>query len=349
MKNKVLYIFALLLCAVMLSNSVLTTFAEQTTKQVKVPTPQCMLVLGDSISTGCGLTNYKQGNNYNTDSYANLLAKKYKLSQNSDYYNYAIDGQTSLELYSRIKSGNYDSDIKKSDLILISIGGNDLLSALLRFIQSTMGADLTDSEKEIDFDFTDPNILENLNKMVKTISNNITKLKSNLIGMTDKIHEINPNTEVVFQTVYNPVDGLKIQIPSLLTDVFVSRIEEVNRIININSKSDDNIQRYSVADVYTSFSGKSAELTNISQIDIHPNAKGHEKIRDCIDSIVCKKTFYANVTVNEDIPKKKTVSKAAESSLFVPVIIMISLIFAVAAIVLIITVKKRKKIRVKKY
>ena len=185
--------------------------------------------------------------------------------------------------------------------------------------------------------------------MVKTISNNITKLKSNLIGMTDKIHEINPNTEVVFQTVYNPVDGLKIQIPSLLTDVFVSRIEEVNRIININSKSDDNIQRYSVADVYTRFSCKSAELTNISQIDIHPNAKGHEKIRDCIDSIVCEKTFYANVTVNEDIPKKKTVSKAAESSLFVPVIIMISLIFAVAAIVIIITVKKRKKIRVKKY
>ena len=349
MKNKVLYIFTLILCAVMLSSNVLTAFAEQTTKQVKVPTPQCMLVLGDSISTGCGLTNYKQGNNYNTNSYANLLAKKYKLSQNSDYYNYAIDGQTSLELYSRIKSGNYDNDIKKSDLILISIGGNDLLSALLQFIQSTIGTDLTNSEKEIDFDFTDPNILENLNKMVKTISNNITKLKGNLIGITDKIHEINPNTEVVFQTVYNPVDGLKIRIPSLLTDVFVSRIEEVNRIININSKSDDNSQRYSVADVYTSFLGKSSELTNIDQIDIHPNSKGHEKIRDCIDSIVCEKTFYANVTVNEDIPKKKAASKAAESSLFGPVIIMILLIFAVAVTVLIITIKKRKRIRIKKY
>lgn len=366
MKNKLLYISTLILCTVMLSSSIIPVFAEQTTKQVKVSTPQCMLVLGDSISTGYGLTNYKQGNNYNTSSYANLLAKKYKLSQNSDYYNYAIDGQTSLELYSRVKSGNYDNDIKKSDLVLISIGGNDLLGALIQFIQTSMNRNLTDSNiedalkadrsdtqsdsmAEVNFDFTDPNILESLNEMVKTISNNITKLKGNLIGITDEIHEINPNAEVVFQTVYNPLDGLKIQIPSLLKDVFISRIEEVNRIITINATSDDNIQKYSVADVYTSFSGKSAELTNINQIDIHPNAKGHEKIRDCIDSIVCEKTFYANVTVNEDIPKAKTSSKAAESSLFIPVIVMIALVFAVVAIALIITLKKRKKIYKKRY
>lgn len=350
MKNKLFsVVFTALICTALLSNSIIQAFADKITKQVKVSTPQCMLVLGDSISTGYGLTNYKEGNNYNTDSYANLLAKKYKLSQNSDYYNYAIDGQTSLELYSRVKSGNYDEDIKKSDLILISIGGNDLLGALLQFIQETMGANFTGEETEVNFDFTDPDILNNLNKMVKTISNNITKLKGNLIGITDEIHEISPSAEVVFQTVYNPLDGLKIEIPSLLTDVFVSRIEEVNRIINMNSTTDENKQRYDVADVFTDFSGKSTELTNIVETDIHPNAKGHEKISECIDSIVCKKTFYANVTVNEDIPKNNTTSKAAESSLFIPVAVMITLIFAVVAIALIVTLKRRKKDRIRRY
>lgn len=283
-KNKLIsLVCALVISAVILSNGIIFACAEQTTKQVEVSTPQCMLVLGDSISTGYGLTNYKEGNNYNTDSYANLL-QKYKLSQNNDYYNYAIDGQTSLELYSRVKSGNYDEDIKKSDLILISIGGNDLLSALLEFIQDTMATDLTadealsashetadftNGEADISFDFTDPDILNNLNKMVKTISNNITKLKGNLIGITDEIHEISPNAEVVFQTVYNPLDGLKMEIPSLLTDVFVSRIEEVNRIITMNAETDDNQTRYDVADVYTSLSGNqqssqtSAKLTFI--------------------------------------------------------------------------------------
>ena len=342
-KNKFFSIVCVVLAlTVSFSDSIITVFAEQTTKQVEVSTPQCMLVLGDSISTGFGLANYKKGNNYNTNSYANLLAKKYKLSQKSDYYNYAIDGQTSLELYSRVNAGNYNEDIKKSDLILISIGGNDLLSALLDFVKGTMGASLTGEESEIDFDFTAPDILAKLNKMVETISNNITKLKGNLIGITDKIYEINPKAEVVFQTVYNPLDGLKIKMPSIITDVFVSRIDEVNRIINMNATTDDNKQRYNVADIYTSFSGKSTELTNISKTDIHPNAEGHEKISECIAQIVDDKTFYASIIVNEKAPKTQTTSKAVRSPLFAPVIIMITLVFIVAFSAIIILFRRRK-------
>ena len=318
-------------------------YADQTTKEVEVSTPQCMLVLGDSISTGFGLSNYKNGNNYNTNSYANLLAKKYKLSQDNTYYNYAIDGQTSLELYSRIKSGNYDEEIKKSDLILISIGGNDLLSALLEFINNTIGEGFADGESDMNFDFTNPDILNNLNKMINTISNNISKLKGNLIGITDEIYDLNPNAQVIFQTVYNPLDGLTFKIPSMLTDVFVSRIDEVNNIININSKTDDNKQRYNVADVYTSFSGKSTELTNISENDIHPNAKGHEKISECIAKIVDEKTFYTSVTINEKVPKTKTTSRMVKSPLFVPMIIIVSLVFIVALAAIVATLIKRKR------
>ena len=348
-KNKLFSIINIfLICLAVLSGNVISAYAKQTTKRVKVSTPQCMLVLGDSISTGFGLANYKQGNNYNTDSYANILAKRYKLSQNNDYYNYAIDGQTSLELYSRVNSGNYDKDIKKSDLILISIGGNDLLSALLTFVKDTMGESFTGQETEVDFDFTEPDILNNLNKMVQTLSNNITKLKGNIIGITDKIYEINPDAEVVFQTVYNPLDGLPFEIPSLLTDVFVSRIDEVNRIINMNATTDDNQQRYNVADVYTSFSGKSTELTNISKTDIHPNAKGHEKISECIDAIVVEKTFFASVTVNEDIPKTHSVSRAKKSPLFAPMIIMIIMVLIIAAAALIIILKKLNRSRSKR-
>ena len=330
-KNKFFsFICVFCICVSVFSANVTSVYADQTTKEVEVSTPQCMLVLGDSISTGFGLANYKSGNNYNTDSYANILASKYKLSQDSDYYNYAIDGQTSLELYSRVKSGSYDEEIKKSDLILISIGGNDLLSGLSDFITNTIGISFSEENTEFDFDFTDPEILNSLSQMINKINNNISKLNGNLIGITDEIYEINPDVQVVFQTVYNPLDGLKFELPSLLSDVFVSRIEEVNQIINANAQTEDNKQIYNVADIYTSFSGKSTELTNISENDIHPNAKGHEKISECIDEIVAQKTFYASVTINEKVPKAKTTSRVVKSPLFVPIIIMVSLVFIVA-------------------
>ena len=79
-----------------------------------------LLVLGDSISTGYGLP----GDVSTRQNYSNLLAKKIAADS---VKNYAVDGATSSDLLSLLTSNA--KLLQDKDLILMSIGGNDLSGA----------------------------------------------------------------------------------------------------------------------------------------------------------------------------------------------------------------------------
>ena len=49
--------------------------------------------------------------------------------------NKAVSGATSADFLELLKSGELDSDLKTSDAIVISIGGNDLLGILFDFLR----------------------------------------------------------------------------------------------------------------------------------------------------------------------------------------------------------------------
>ena len=84
-----------------------------------------LVVLGDSISTGYGLN----GELYTRASYSNLVASALGLSAGNGYINYAVDGYTSAQILQKAKDNQ--ATVVAADLIIMTNGGNDVLSKML--------------------------------------------------------------------------------------------------------------------------------------------------------------------------------------------------------------------------
>ncbi len=82
-----------------------------------------LVVLGDSIATGYGLSGYTAGDNGSAkDSFGNRLG-----AQSAAYANFAVDGRTSADLLAAMENADITEKLKTADNVVISIGGNDYL------------------------------------------------------------------------------------------------------------------------------------------------------------------------------------------------------------------------------
>ena len=247
-------------------------FVVTSTASAETPT---VLVLGDSISTGYGLSD-------TDNSYASLVA---------DYYgatcvNYAQDGLKAEELKVKLENGDYDTELSKADYVLISIGGNDVLAPALEIIQKVTKeygyeVDSYKNVKELLSAFSSKD-QEMVDKVIEELGNNVfpKKVSRDYVKPCIKYVSEHTNGKVVFQTVYNPFS------------VNTSSSEWApykNRLDNINTKMDmycNTMKKYYVEaadennnaqllDSYANFAGHGETLTNIESIDIHPNQAGH--------------------------------------------------------------------------
>ena len=90
-----------------------------------------LLILGDDIATGNGLSDYNSKGNPKSDfSWTTLLAKQYVAKQ----YNYAFDGCTTSDLLMDINKPKRQEMITTSDLICISVGNINLSQLLDKYI-----------------------------------------------------------------------------------------------------------------------------------------------------------------------------------------------------------------------
>ncbi len=300
-------------------------FVVTSTASAETPT---VLVLGDSISTGYGLSD-------TDNSYASLVA---------DYYgatcvNYAQDGLKAEELKVKLENGDYDTELSKADYVLISIGGNDVLAPALEIIQKVTkeyGYEV-DSYKNVKellsaFSSKDQAMVD---KVIEELGNNVfpKKVSRDYVKPCIKYVSEHTNGKVVFQTVYNPFS------------VNTSSSEWApykNRLDNINTKMDmycNTMKKYYVEaadennnaqllDSYANFAGHGETLTNIESIDIHPNQAGHlylaadtidllggnasggDKLKASYNSIA--EPYKANLLAIEDANTK--ISKAIDSA-----------------------------------
>lgn len=330
--------FKKLLCiAAALAVSVLfgtVCYAETEFEDVEVNVPPQMLFLGDSIASGYGLDGYDTGRE-NCRSYANILAGEYsgELSQSCGFSmtNLAEDGQTSSELLEKMNNGKYDDDIKNADCIVISIGGNDLLGIMLdTIVSSGIGGD---SSSDISFDLK--SLISGIKDMSERLDKNLDSFDENISGAAGYIRKIS-SAEIIVQTLYNPLEDFEI-IPSFkkLADEKIGKLNEI-----INSHSEDRNGGYTVCDVASAFSGKSKELTRISQLDIHPNSKGHEVIASCVDKSVRSRSYSYKkaIEASAEISKKKPTALTA--ALAGSVIILTA--FSAFAVRMIISAKRNR-------
>lgn len=131
------------------------------------------LVLGDSVALGKGSAK-EEGYGYWVAEY--LKGKGFDVRLD----NRAVSGQTSDQLLDTLENGELLDHIRQSDLISITIGGNDLLKVVLHH----------------------GNPLEAL----RDFRNIQSRYLNNLQAILQKIRQINPRAPILITSLYNPVE-----------------------------------------------------------------------------------------------------------------------------------------------
>ncbi|MGN0579466.1 MAG: GDSL-type esterase/lipase family protein [Ruminococcus sp.] len=178
-------------------------------------------LLGDSIATGYNRSGYVEHN------YGELIEDYLGCNVN----NLAVNGAKTGDLITQLDESGTVESIKNSDYVVISIGGNNLITDLSEFVGSF--AIENDLLKDEYADETSINLLlkEDLDKLDKEKFKALgfsgqqalaTQMESTLTGensdggtlyndiipdtrtILEKVHEINPDAEIVLQTVYQP-------------------------------------------------------------------------------------------------------------------------------------------------
>ncbi len=240
----------------------------------KAAMPQSLLALGDSLTTGYGLPDYVDENDpYTCNSYANLIAAAMGLQGGNTYINRAVNGDTSSDLAGRLPG--MKGDVQKAELIVISIGGNDMDRLIPLILYKVTGKQITEySQMAQALQGITPEAyasLENDAEVQGAITDAVAKLKVNLKTVSDIIKENAPDARVIFLQQYNPlhVSGF-----SDFAAFSQKSLDAANAAVAENAQS----YGFEVLDVPSIINSRAAELTNILKFDIHPNEQGHLEI-----------------------------------------------------------------------
>ena len=252
------------------------------TQNISAEEIENLTILGDSISTGYGLSEDEL-------SYEKYLQKYF----NCNSQNFAVNGQTTDDLLNYIEDNNVSESLENADLICISIGGNDLF----QIFKSALSDNKTnliaeDGNLNISSDFIKTFISDysiEFNSASLKAAENIEKIKI-------KIEQINPDAEIIMLTVYNPFECSDSEANNILMPLkkYSSGYLKV-----INDSIKNHIDK--TADIFLKFSEKSYLYTNMDKYDIHPNAIGHMLIAEEIIQIMSENgdfTAFSNAVYN---------------------------------------------------
>lgn len=306
-------------CVIALS-CVFTTSADENK-------PRSIAIFGDSIASGYGLENYSKDNNSNCESYGNLLKNFYEISDDN-FSNNAIDGQTSKELYESMSSGKYDDPLK-NDLIIISIGGNDLLDVIIG--ENSPLHENTQIDKFLSGEMTLMQALQgaDLMSLAKEISTKadekITEFSNNIPLVVNYVKEKNPDAQIILQNLYNPMKtGVEV-----VDNLYANTISKLNNAIS-------QVEGVYICDIYTTFS--QSDLTLVQQDFTHPNADGHKLIFETM-----KTTINDNCTFTQEvqtISNETSNSKISKNTLLIFSSVLLVVGVGIVAIVIKVSNKK---------
>lgn len=188
------------------------------------------LLLGDSIAAGAGVINPDEG------CYGRIVAD----TNGYGYANEAVSGASSSAMLSRLQRSSVQAEVKKAEIISISIGGNDYLES---FWPGLFLSAMSDQKM---FDRIQASFSNNFAKIIQTI------------------RSLNPSARILVQTVYNPRSGKMFE---GMVQMGVTRLNAVYR-----SYLSAHPGSYTIVDVGSALTGHS-DL--ISLDSIHPNAAGN--------------------------------------------------------------------------
>ncbi|MBQ9742642.1 MAG: hypothetical protein IJV88_03080 [Ruminococcus sp.] len=209
-------------------------------------------VYGDSIAACYGLEDPLTG-------YPTLITQDKPYTLNNE----AISGDETSDMLRLLQTSDATrKNIAESELLVISIGGNDLLGPLQRATTAELFDLMMNKENSA------------------LIKNALASASTNLATITKEIRSLNADCTIIFQTIYNPIYANETyKNYATLIDSFAPIF---NSMFYTLAESDDKIF---VADVFTAFDNyyKETGKFDIIQADgIHPSQAGHSLIADVI-------------------------------------------------------------------
>lgn len=217
-------IISVVLALVMLMCT-MSLFASAQTENTK------FVLLGDSIAFGTGVSNPE------VNSYGALISQ----ANGYSYENYSVPGHTTAAMITRLQNEEVVTGVADADIIAVSIGGNNfLLSGLMEMIMEALVK----------------NDYAKINEVVNEIYSEFNRV-------IDRIKEINPEAELLMQTLYNPRDDV-------LKEAYQHGVDGLNA--QLRKILAERPGEFTIVEVGAAFSNN----TDLIQSDgIHPNEQGH--------------------------------------------------------------------------
>ncbi len=229
-----------------------------------------VVFLGDSIAQGYLLENPEK------ERYSTIIAEK----TGCKVYNYAIPGNDSADLIKLLATDTCEQ-LENATVVVLSIGANNVLRAaevLLPYYEQVQNGAAPES---ID-----------ISETFDIIANGIQQFEKELPQIISAIRTVNTDAMIVIQTVYNPYrdfteykveqNGLQLSFAAFSASCVIG----VNDVINDNAKE----LGYEVCEVYEPFKEYEGNLinalTDLSNVDPHPNAEGHKLLAELVMSAI---------------------------------------------------------------
>ena len=261
---------AVIALALLASAAICPALAEE-----KDTAPKTLLALGDSLTTGYGLKDYTYGGDpYLCDSYINRIAAAFGLEGGKTYINRAVNGDKTGDLARLLPS--LENEVKNADMIILTIGGNDLLGILPEIAYMLSGQEVTDIAQAFAlFARATPEqyeALQNDPAFVARMKTVLEDVATNLQTIASFFKEKAPDARVIFLKQSAPMHN--VQGFEAFGEFGGGFLTSINQAVEQVATAFG----YETVDVPSVIDDRAEELTNIRLFDIHPNAEGHHEI-----------------------------------------------------------------------
>lgn len=229
-----------------------------------------VVFFGDSIAAGYGLADEEN------ERYSSLIAAEYGCT----VYNYAISGDDGKDLLELLAEGNCEQ-LENATVIVLSIGANNVLKAayaLVPYFES-----LQNGTAQGNLDVTE---------VMSEVAQGIDRFKTELPQIIASLRAVNPDAQIIFQTVYNPYrDFTEFKVEQngftlSFAAVSASSVISLNDVIENGAEANG----YTVCEIYTPFKEYQGNLINAlpdgSNVDPHPNKEGHKLLAELVADAV---------------------------------------------------------------
>ncbi|KUP06487.1 GDSL family lipase [Bacillus coahuilensis p1.1.43] len=194
--------------------------------------------IGDSLTEGVGDSKDQGG----YIPYLDSQLEELRSIGDVTFHNLGKKGRTTSSMLKKLDDQEYIETLSQSQLIIVTVGGNDMMKVLERNFQ---------------------------NLSVAVFQREIDLYKNNLEKNIVRLREINPDAGIVLVGIYNPFLS------------FITNIQEVDEVLTLwNKASEDVISQYDktlFVDISELFI-ENGEESILAEDYFHPNDVGYERM-----------------------------------------------------------------------